>query len=113
MLKGMDAGLLCHSCIMRHYTDSVSGRTVRDTVHLTNVRIMPRRERSCDGDAEREKCCGVLYYDVQHSLPADADIIIAGYETEIEWEGKTYSVTGIRYVYDRDCLHHLEIILGG
>ena len=113
MQAGIDKGLLCHSCIMRRCTDGINGRTVAERTQLTNVRIVTHREAACSGDAKREKCGGVLYYDVQHSLPEDVDIIIEGYETEIEWNGRVYPVTGVVYVFGRYGLHHLEILLGG
>ena len=105
--------LMCHRAVLRRYGRGADlSRSVLSEVTLTGIRVQIADNRRHGVGYKDERRHGVMYCDPVNTLPEDPVIYDGEVMTAIEWYGREYAVTGVRYVYDGERLHHMEYALG-
>lgn len=112
---GIPPAILCHSCVLRIYEQGLplGERILKSEVRLKKVRLQMSARKKADAGGVYYEHRGKMFYDCRASEPAEAVFMESGCESFITYRNREYALTGVRYIYDGDELHHLEIELGG
>ena len=105
--------IMCHRAVLKRYGKGADlSRVLLSQTVLTGIRVQIARNKHHGKGYTDELRHGVMYCDEVNTLPEETMIYDSDVISVIEWYGREYAVTGARYIYDGERLHHMEYDLG-